>query len=393
MSASKIVGAVSMLTLLSGCATLPNVTATYYFPKAETLFTLTQTIGCTPLETGKHRLIRSVISVTSATTNSADTDWKVDGKVRKGRITYKDLNGTFVDGDATVTLTADGRLASINATSEGQGGAILKDIVTIAGTVGFAAAPPAGGPETSEDKACAQVDIFAGIGQADASKAAPMVTLTYSVAIRYVVDGSPGSPKFEVVAANSPENSTVSADGTIVLQPDPGSKPAYDALRGVLGDRMDTELSMAPTAATVDYLETTSATIDKKSELSIELPRIALLSLEIKGRVADMIAPTRIWSGSVAVPARATYELPFPKPALFGKTAFGLTLSDNGAIQTLHYGTTSGAPGVLDSANAIAAALQPKTNAQKAADYKDQADLIAQQQRLLACQLSKETCK
>jgi len=78
-----------------------------------------------------------------------------------------------------------------------------------------------------------------------------------------------------------------------------------------------------------------------------------------------------------------------PSPAAFGKTAFGVGLSDYGSITSLHYGATNGAP---DAAGAIAKA-QPKTAEDKANDIKGQADLIAQQQRLITCRVSPQTCK
>src|SRR6185437_15049637 len=94
--------------LLTACASIPDVTVSYYFPKAETQFTVTQTIGCTPKPDPKTkdpdpREIRSVISVAVATTNSADLDWMDKDLTthHQGHVIFKSLNGTFTDADAT----------------------------------------------------------------------------------------------------------------------------------------------------------------------------------------------------------------------------------------------------------------------------------------------------
>ena len=57
---------------------------------------------------------------------------------------------------------------------------------------------------------------------------------------------------------------------------------------------------------------------------------------------------------------------------------------------SLHYGETNGAPDATDAVGQIAKALQPKN---KANALKGQADFIAQQQRLIGCQVSPATCK
>lgn len=382
--------------VVAGCGTIPNVTVSYYFPRAKTQFAVTQTVGCSPKVDGKHRIIRSVISPTTTITNSADLDWKdKDGSPRQGHIRYRAFNGTFSDADATVTLTSDGRLLGINASSGGQGDTIVKNLVTVAGAVALLGPSPAGPfVETAEDKGCEQVDMFSAVATADGAKGASLVTLTYNVTITYkAVNGV--APTFAVEKVSSPGYDDQSGDLTsITFAPDAASKPAYDALKTVLGDRMTTTLKVTTTKDDLRVLtSTTPTTVTSTEGFPLELNKVAVVNLEIDGHAGDMLQSSQIWGAAVPIPMRETYEVPIPSPAMFGKTAFGIGLSDYGSITSLHYGETNGGPDATDAVGQIAKALQPKKPEDEANDLKGQADLIAQQQRLIGCEVSPSTCK
>lgn len=381
---------------LAGCGTIPDVTMSYYFPRAKTQFAVTQTIGCSPKAKGQHRIIRSVISVSSTITNSADVDWKDEkGNPRQGQLRYRAFHGTFSDADATVTLTPDGRLASINATSTGQGDTIVKNLVTVAGAVALLAPPPGGAfVETVEDKACDQVDMFSAVTAAAGAKSPSLVTLTSNVTITYTVT-SDADPVFAVDTVSSPGyDDQVGDQTTIKFAPDAASKPAYDALKGVLLDRMTTTLEMTSTKADQRVMiPTAPTTVAAADGFPLELNKVAVVNLKIDGHAGDMLQSSQIWGGPVPVPMRETYQLAVPSPELFGKTTFGIGLSDYGSITSLHYGESNGVSDATDAVGQIAKALQPKSPEDKANDIKGQADLIAQQQRLIGCQVSPSTCK
>jgi hypothetical protein len=383
--------------VLAGCSKIPDVTVNYYFPRAKTQFAVTQTIGCSPKVDGKHRVIRSAISVISTITNSADLDWKNDdGSPRQGRLRYLAFHGMFNDADATVTLTPDGRLASINTSSSGQGGAIVKSVVTVAGAIALLGPPPAGPfVETVEDKACEKVDIFSAVPATSGdAKGALLVTLTYNVTFTHkAVTGA--DPTFAVDTANSSGYDDQSGDRTnITFVPDAASKPAYDALRGQLGERMATTLKVISTKADQRVMTSTAPTTVMSGEgFPLELNKVAVVNLGIDGHAGDMLQSTQIWGGAVPIPMRETYQIPIPSPAMFGKTAFGISLSDYGSVTSLHYGETDGASEAMDAVGQIANALKPKTTEEVSNDLKGQADLIAQQQRLIGCEVSPSTCK
>ncbi|APG09941.1 hypothetical protein BKD09_16575 [Bradyrhizobium japonicum] len=396
MSLRKVWPAAAAL-VLAGCGKIPDVTVNYYFPRAKTQFAVTQTVGCSPKVDGKHRIIRSVISVISTSTNSADLDWKnEDGSLHQGHLRYHAFRGMFNDADATVTLTPDGRLASINATSGGQGGAIVKSLATVVGAVALLGPPPVGAfVETVEDKACEKVDAFSAVPAASGdAKGASLVTLSYSVTVIHkAVTGA--DPTFAVDKVSSSGYDEQSGDRTnMTFVPDAASKPAYDALRGQLGERMATTLKVISTKADQRMMTSTAPTTVTSGEgFPLELNKVAVVNLGIDGHAGDMLQSTQIWGSAVPIPMRETYQLPIPSPAIFGKTAFGISLSDYGSVTSLHYGETGGASEALDAVGQIANVLKPKTTEDAVNDLKGQADLIAQQQRLIGCEVSPWTCK
>ncbi len=97
-------------------------------------------------------------------------------------------------------------------------------------------------------------------------------------------------------------------------------------------------------------------------------------------------------SSTLIVPLARTYQLPIPKPALFGKVAFSLSLADSGRVVEAGYGKTTGAAGALATITSLGTAELQSLNAETAA-MKAEADFIAQQQRLMNCRLKPAECK
>ena len=92
------------------------------------------------------------------------------------------------------------------------------------------------------------------------------------------------------------------------------------------------------------------------------------------------------------VPTAHTYDLPIPKPALFGKQSLALVVAPSGAVTSIDYGKVSGAGDASGSLAAILAAPSA-TAVDMVAVAKDQADLIVQQQRLVQCKAKPKTCQ
>jgi len=326
---------VLVTAVASGCSTLPDAEMGYYLTKSETKVTVTQTVGC---DTKKTRLFIAN-TVTQATSYVRDP-------TRPQTFRIKSIDGSLSDVSTTFSFTDDGRLKSVNATSTGQGEAIVKAAVVAATTIAGAAG--VGGE--SPPPACDTIETWGG---------GKPVTLIYSIPLTY-----PGA-------------TVTSAD----LKPEEGSKALYSLLREKLPLPKLAVAEPLPIAPSASLIETSGA---KPYVLTLGRTQAVDLSVSFKGET--------IWSATLITPAAQTFSLPVPKAALFGKQSFSLTLSDAGAVTSITYGKESGGGGASNAANAVATALTPDTPAAQATAAKSQADLIAQQQRLVRCQANPTAC-
>jgi len=94
-------------------------------------------------------------------------------------------------------------------------------------------------------------------------------------------------------------------------------------------------------------------------------------------------------STTIVVPADGEYALPMPRSVLFGKESMSLAVDDSGAVTSVGYTRQNGSASAV---NALTGALTPSDEA-KANILKGQADLIAQQTRLVQCEADSSTCK
>jgi hypothetical protein len=124
-------GVVSSAVLMTACASIPDVTASYYFPKAETQITIAQSLACNSDSTK----VISAAAVTAKTAYSSDYDIDGNGYVRKGQLRLADLNRAFSDTDISLNFTDDGRLAGINCSNTGQGSTLIKNTVSLASLI------------------------------------------------------------------------------------------------------------------------------------------------------------------------------------------------------------------------------------------------------------------
>jgi len=271
-------------------------------------------------------------------------------------IQIKRLDGTFADIDVGFNFYEDGRLKSINASTTGQGETILKSAIAL----GTALAPLGGGapPVKGPIPECAVIKSWGG---------GKPVTLTYTKNIEYGKDDD-----------GLPHN----------LDPAPGTAGLYRELNK--GNQLPLlQVTINPPSSIksgASYISSSSGSSDD----------VVLLTLqEVANVQVDVTASGQaIWSGKVTIPGKNTYALPIPKAALFGKQTFSLTLSEAGAITQIEYGKNTGAAGPLNVATSAATAAEaPGSTANKVADAKAQADLIAQQQRLARCQAKPAQCQ
>lgn len=333
-----LAGAIAVFA--SGCATVPDVTLSYYRTKWNAQVTVTQTVGC-KTET---KQLYALSALTVLPTYSSDTN-------NSSKLRIKSLDGGFSDSDLTMTFTDDGRLKSINQSTTGQGEAIIKSAVALTAAL-------EGMKILALDGAIDPCDFLT-----QTFKDKP-VTLTYRATI-------------DQTTLNELPRLLPTQDSEYVYRKIERGLPVLSIRIGKTTDNVGGPSygGLTEESGNVVLLELQKT---KFVEVSVEVSRTNPPSEEILG-------PVRI-----TAPQETTYKLPIPKGAFFGKQAFSVTLSDSGAVLSVGYNKTSGVAGALNAAGAIAAT---DTAATKAAELKAQADLIYQQQRLILCQTKPDQCK
>jgi hypothetical protein len=368
----------ALVSALIGCASMPNTTATYYFPKSTTSLVVTQTLGCT--NDKKKPNVISAFAVTLTTANSSDPGGDT------GKIAYGNYGGWLSDADVGPTFTVDGRLSAINSTTTAEGSTIITSAATLA-TAAVSAFGTEAEPRTSPEQI--KETCVAITQEAPGDKRPGTVTLTYSINFQY-------DPKGQKLIEPDPNSNPNRYEGTpsqvIRLKPDQGS----DVLAGKL-PVTQFPIVLAVKSASVDFYPAVMG--DDGNEASnapygyqlIKMNKTATYELLVIGPDGHFAKGTPIWAGNVRVPIQDYYPLAVPSGAVFGNQSFKLTLSDAGDVTMLEYSTTTGTPGILNAAGSgVGAIPSDKT---KAAAIQSQADLIAQQQRLVACKADPSSCK
>jgi len=334
---------VSIVLLLCGCASTPDVLYSYYPPCSKSNVTVTQTLDC---NSDKSALI--VVNSTTVNTLTAADHSKGPYTVR-----IKKLDGVFADSDVAVAFFDDGRLKSINATTTGQAEAALKSAISLA-----AALVPIGGgeraPVEKPTSLCSAINSLGG---------GKPVTLIYTKNIDY---------------------GTVNFGQARFLDPAPDSVSLYTALNSTQPELVPKPQVIVDTPVRIKGGAYGSAS---EGDVSLTLQETATAKVTVK------VSGQNIWSGDITIPGNNSYSLPIPKAPLFGKQNFTLTLSEIGAITQIEYGKTTGAAALLNVANAAETAALPGTTAEKAGEIRAQADLIAQQQRLARCKADPAHCQ
>ena len=359
---SRGVVASSCIVLLAGCATLPDVTVSYYFPKAETQIAVTQTLSCSST---KDAVVEVVTVTIPATTYSSDLE------SRKGTLRYADLNGPLSDTDVTVNWTDDGRLAGINATTTGEAGKIVASTLALVAAAAPMFALEHNVPVLPEHRkkivsACAVIDQY---GKDNA------LSLTYGRMVTYAE--SDWGKGVEIVV-------------------DPGYTRVYKELNALYPDTFRFIVRATKVVPVVESARYGAAHSGANGVVEIELNRTTVARLEVTGPDGSLQAQKLFSTTQVVVPLKVLpvpdYVLPIPRPPIFGEQTFALELSGAGSVTKLGYKKTSGAADVVDIATALAKAAAPQTPGQQAQALKDQADLIVQQQRLAKCQADPANC-
>lgn len=322
---------------INGCAHLPDAKIGYYLAKSEIKFKVVRTITC---DANNNPIV--VNASTPSVTHSADP-----GEYHE--INLAKLKGRFSDSDVKFDFYEDGRLKSINASNTGQGETILKTTVSI-GAAGLAMKK-----ETYEEPC----DFIRSAG------GGKPLTLTYEG----VVD----------VSKDVGERQEI--------RPDITSSFYESRLRNTInGIYAVVEGFVAPNEAPVNFEAQNGDVVLKARQ-----PGLVKIKVGASGTNAQ-IEP--IWEGELAVSQFGKdYVIPLPAPAAFGKQVVAMTFQESGALTSLQYVNNNSTGQVLNVVNSSLTEMQGETAAEKAANVKAEADLIAQQQRLARCLADPTNCQ
>jgi hypothetical protein len=325
-----------VVVISAGCATLPQVTLQYHPATWSSSAAITQTVGCNADKTW----------LFAQHTPSLTTTYSSDLGVTKS-ISLKDLRGPFADADFKIGYTEDGRIKSVNVESTGQGEAIVKSAISLASALGaFAVALDV---PTQTIAACNVIEKFGD---------KKTLTLSYkATVVRHKLATS------------------------IALDPAPESEGLYNLMRSDLPKLEVRVGGSTPINSGPVYPDSNP---DRSNVVTIEVQKMGLVTMEFLAQGKP------IGTSRVVVPLEEYSKVPIPKAPVFGKQTFVLGLYDSGAVSNLGYAQTTGIAAVLNAAGALAA---QDTSSAKAADLKAQADVIAQQQRLVLCTTKPAECK
>lgn len=356
-------GAAAAVLCLSGCASIPDVSLRYYPTDWRASVTVTQTLGC--IDKGTRPLALHTVSVVPLYF-SRDTQELFEVRVAE-------LDRWFADAEMSVSFTDDGRLKSVNQSATGQGEAIAKATVTLLSSGGLGAAVTKQGPSP-----------MLSLKKADADDSLPGADVAACRRIAEWGGGDPITLTYKAgfgVAEVAPPDGAAAPRPPIPFKPTPGSAALHKALEGLLPALTLHAGTMTPVPSGAWHAPGALPS----NTVALKLQRMVNVGLKVQ---ADGQA---IGSGGLLVPTTTVYELPMPKAALFGKQGFSLALADSGAVLGIGYGKTSGAAG---AGNALAGLASAETTAYttQAAALKAEADYIAQQQRLMRCQMNPKDC-
>lgn len=335
-----LIGAITaVVASLAACGTIPDAQVSYYQAKTRVTVKVTRSVIC-----DAKNLPLVANTVTPSVTHSADTASAQSTQLAG-------LRGTFTDSDIKFEFYEDGRLKTVNATMTGQGEAVLKAATTLASTL---TAFAAGTPIPAYPDECAFVKEMGG---------GKPLTLTY--------EGDVDPTKTDL------QN----------ILPDAASMAYADRLKnavsGICVVAKGTEVPVQP----VQYKA-------NDGDVLIAARQPALLKIEVGTLTPGNGCTASLWQGRVPVAQLGKdYQLPVPRAKAFGKETFSAAFAESGALTSIQYVSNSGAAGALGAANSLATITQGETTSAKVAAVKAEADLIAQQQRLLQCQGDPKSCK
>jgi hypothetical protein len=357
--------------VLAACSSLPSVSFGYYLTTPTAKVTISRTVGCDPNK--EHFVFIDTPAV--ITTYGADKRFYQPIFIKE----IEDGKGKFADTSLGFSYYDDGKLKGINSTTTGQGDTILKagaSIMSAVAVVAIMALDGGNGP-------CEVLEKWGG---------GKTVSIVYSAPIDLpmILGHTPPEPKPAVPGQSAP-----APGSSVTAQSIPLNAPGYESLLEKLTGLQHPTMEIG--SATLLYGGARSGPIDLKSPPTArdEAPIPGAVNLVLQKMATLDVTVTQgdgtAWKTNVLYPTGFTYSLPIPKAELFGTQSLVLSLAESGAITGITYGKTGGAAGALGAAQSIITSLP--SQASQTSQLKEQADLLAQQQRLWICRNRPLDCK
>lgn len=365
LSRALIVGtALSGSAVLTGCASIPDVSVSYRPVKWAVAVTVVHTLTCNR-DNSLTAIQRGATFLPIYSAAPADPAYQIQ---------LQKLDQFYADSDITLGFTDDGRLKSINQATMGQGETVVKSAIAAVAAI---SAGPAAAPATAPPAAGVQLfrnNVPLGeVKEAEASRVCAVIRNNSIVALDQL-------PQISLI------QTAVLHAGAMNIP----AEPSKDQEK-LLHDLKEAKLDLSARVSAVLGTEELQPISNLKSEVTFrEVPLTLQRMVALSAKAED--AQGLIGSKSLPTPTTEKFVLPIPKAALFGKQTFVLSLAESGRISTLGYGRNTGVPSAFNAATAAATSEITDDNAEAAA-LKAAADLIAQQQRFNTCKLKPTDCK
>lgn len=350
---------VSLLGLiLGGCASTPPVTVNYYLPKGTLDLQLARSVACSTNDA----VYESTKLLSSTMTYSADTSAPQAMRIR-------DFESSLASSEIGLTFTEDGRLSTLNTTQTGQGSQIIDTAIGLAGlALGLAT--------DVEDEALAEACRYVRENGKD-----NVITLTYVLSESFTQT---------LDASDQPVDLPMRRIGVVLSDQD-----RLNAMQPLLRELCFHARKLAPRKQRIEYARGTRTDVEVKLREPVPVETSIVVGSETgcpkSSDIKDETA--RLWRATLLVPQfGAIYPFPVPAAQPFGKQMVKVGLAESGAVTSLTYGSEQGASTLAGTIAKAITEFEEDSSATKAAEIKAQADIIAQQERLLACRASPSTC-
>ena len=354
-----------VIFILTGCASMPDVTVPYRLARTDLGLIVTQTGSCT---TDNVPVVVTDVKFTPA--YSADIS---DAGLKHFK--FDDLGKGFSKATAVISYYSDGRLKSVNSTHTSQLGEALPAIAALLKTVVGAGEDPVAGAEAATADVC---DYFRS---AD-GKPAPL-TVVYR-----------GGTEFPDPQA-----------GEVDLQQLTVPPEHVDKLLAVFGViNVVYQITRPADADCIDFAGIPCAPVENPSpgsvptlaghtgkKITLREPAVARVVVAVNPP-GDSTDPV-VYSALVPVGQHGeTYELAIQKGAWFGDNSVEIAVAEDGRLAKVSYGAGGSALGSAGALQTLDDAFAEPMAAEKAAALKAESDLIFEQQRLVLCRADPESC-